>query len=637
MVVRALVGVAVLAIALDGGGYSVVSRHSLAIVVWWVLLLGVVLGFLPRRPLGRSVLVVGALLGGFALLTAGSAFWAPSPEAAFLEFDRASLYLGLFALVALLADEDAAPLCDGLAAGICAVAAVALTSRLLPGLIATADVSAYLPRAETRLSYPVNYWNGLGVLVALAPPLLLRAAIAGRSPWSRGLALAPVPALAATLYLTSSRGAAVAAVVGMACWLALTRRRWRAAAPLAVAALGTAGAVAALVTHPAVVDGPLGSTAAASQGRRLALLIGALCLLTGVCYGVASRRVSQRPPFGRRTGLLLAGLGAVVLLAAVVAARPLERLDAFTRPPASVGTAGPEELGQHLLSAEGNGRWQFWGAAVDEFRSEPLLGGGAGSYESWWARHGTLPTFVQNAHSLYLETLGELGLVGFGLLVAALGAGLVAGIRGARRYEAAAAAAAVLLAYLVACGIDWLWELPAVSAIGIAALAAAASSTPAREPSPAVRRLAVPARLAAGAVAVAFVLSAGIPLLVRLQIERSQAAARAGDGAQALSEALAARDLQPWAASPYLQLALVYEQTGALGPARTSIRQALERSSRDWRLWLVESRIVTKGGAVGEAERSLCRAAELNPRSPLFATVGSQGAARLCHSTGKSS
>ena len=34
---------------------------------------------------------------------------------------------------------------------------------------------------------------------------------------------------------------------------------------------------------------------------------------------------------------------------------------------------------------------------------------GAGSYESWWAQHGSISYFIRDAHSVWLETLGELG------------------------------------------------------------------------------------------------------------------------------------------------------------------------------------------------------------------------------------
>ena len=113
--------------------------------------------------------------------------------------------------------------------------------------------------------------------------------------------------------------------------------------------------------------------------------------------------------------------------------------------------------------------------------------------------------------------------------------------------------------------------------------------------------------------------SQAIPLASALKVRDSQAAVAEGDGDAALSDALAAAKLQPWAASPHLQVALVYEQLGELENARQAIRTAIARDASDWRLWLVRARIETKLGEIEDALHSLDRAASLNPRSPLFA------------------
>ena len=88
--------------------------------------------------------------------------------------------------------------------GITAVGLLALTSELFPGSVGPDAPPSFFP-GESRLSYPVDYWNGLAILVGLAFPFLLRAATAKRPGWARGLALAPIPALTAVIYLTSSR------------------------------------------------------------------------------------------------------------------------------------------------------------------------------------------------------------------------------------------------------------------------------------------------------------------------------------------------------------------------------------------------------------------------------------------------
>jgi Tfp pilus assembly protein PilF len=61
---------------------------------------------------------------------------------------------------------------------------------------------------------------------------------------------------------------------------------------------------------------------------------------------------------------------------------------------------------------------------------------------------------------------------------------------------------------------------------------------------------------------------------------------------------------------------------GELPAARDWIGEAIDRDSEDWRLWLVAARIDTKAGSSENAAENLRRAAELNPRSPLFAGIG---------------
>ncbi len=70
-----------------------------------------------------------------------------------------------------------------------------------------------------------------------------------------------------------------------------------------------------------------------------------------------------------------------------------------------------------------------------------------------------------DAHGLYPETLGELGLVGLILLVTALVAilaGLAVRIRGKDRTVYAALFAATL-AWMLAAAVDWHWEMPVVT------------------------------------------------------------------------------------------------------------------------------------------------------------------------------
>ena len=71
---------------------------------------------------------------------------------------------------------------------------------------------------------------------------------------------------------------------------------------------------------------------------------------------------------------------------------------------------------------------------------------------------------MRDVHSLELEQLAELGLVGLLALAAFLAGVLLAARTALRRDPAAAAgAAAAALVWLLHASIDWDWQLPAVS------------------------------------------------------------------------------------------------------------------------------------------------------------------------------
>ena len=96
----------------------------------------------------------------------------------------------------------------------------------------------------------------------------------------------------------------------------------------------------------------------------------------------------------------------------------------------------------------------------------------AGTYDLEWAAFGDLARWgnVLDAHSLYLEMFAELGLVGV-LLVLALAVPVAAALREPLSATSTAAVAAAVT-YLVHAGLDWDWEMPAVTTVGIACLAA---------------------------------------------------------------------------------------------------------------------------------------------------------------------
>jgi len=623
-------------IAYDDGSYALSSRAALAIVVWWALIVGVVLQLLglPDRP--RPTLAVGGLIFAVACWTLASARWAPSVEDGFNEFNRVSLYLAVYVLTVLAASRRSiGRWTDSLALAISGIALVALVSRLFPGSFEDQELATYLPSAATRLSLPLGYWNGLAIFAGLGIPLLLRIAVVDRATVTRGLAIAPVPAIACVIYLASSRGGVVTAAVGTLTFVLLTDRRWSATAALLVSGAASAAAIAVLVNRNELVNGPLGTEQVRDQGQAAAVLIGLCCVSAAVAFGLGCRFLGGRLQLSARAGRVIASVLAITVAGGVVASDPVSRFEAFRTPPPELEAIdGGDFVTAHLLSGSGSGRWQFWSSAIDQSREHPVVGEGAGSYEHWWAEHASFTYSLKDAHSLYLETLGELGLVGFLLLVALVLAGISIGVQRSRRLAGearvtAAALTAVFAAYATSAGLDWIWELTAVSVVGFSALALL--SGPATDPYGPIRQVrpdqssnwTTRHRFGLGVLAVVtawlLIVAQAIPLLADRQIARSRAAVADHDLGEAIAAAEDARDIQPWASSPYLQLALVSENRGELRQARLWIEAALERDPKDWQIWLVSARLEAKLGDMVAARRSLLRAAELNPRSPLFA------------------
>lgn len=608
------------ALSYANGGFDSTTQAYAGLAAWWFIGLGAATGIASSAGglVDRLTLTTIGLLGGFAVWALISMRWASDAGRAFAQFNEISLYVAVLVIgIALARIVPVRVLTGGAALGVTAVSCVALVSRFFPSSFGVQRDTGIMPELAARLSFPVGYWNGLAIEAALAFPLLLAVMTSRRSRALTAAAALPLPVLAAVMYLASSRGAFVAAGIGMLAFLVLTPRRWPAVAAIAVAGVGVVGAVATIVHKTALVNGLMNTPAGVSQGHRAALMIGALCLLSALLWlGLEALGKHVRTPSRR---VSRAAVVCVVILAVVafVAAHPIRKFDQF-KSVAVVGQTSSTKTTAHLLGTSGSGRWQFWTASISEFRAHPLNGGGAGSWEAWWLQHGSLPVFTANAHSLYLEALAELGIIGFLLLVGAVIAGIAGAVRSALvgRSGSVAAAAACAIAFFTAAAYDWVWQLAAIALVGVGMLGTALGAhRSSREPSP--------GRIGAGrpvlaVIAVGAVIAQFVVLAAGVHLRNSQAAVVANDGARARVQALAAKAIEPWSSAPYLQLALIYEAERRYDLAAIWIREAIQRAPNDWTLWEAAARIDTERGQVAQAKRDLAEAQRLNPRSPLF-------------------
>jgi O-Antigen ligase len=311
----------------------------------------------------------------------------------------------------------------------------------VPGIVSLAHSAA----AGDRLAQPLTYWNAQGALAALGLVLaagLLAEADRAAAPRTRVLPVAAAasgPLLGLDLYLTLSRGALGALAVGLLVLPALrpTRATLRAGVLVAVAA-----AVPAVAAELALRD-VLHTGSSSGQGAAMLVL---LVLVAAAAAAVAAR--------GRATAGPLPGLrvAAAVALAAALAVTVVAA--------AHSGRAGVPTRGSgRLVSIESN-RYAYWRVAVATFADHPLRGVGSAGFRVEWLERRHIGEVVRDAHSLYLETAAELGLVGLLALAALLGGTAVT-----VRREAAAAAA--LAAWAVHAGVDWDWEMPALTLVAL--------------------------------------------------------------------------------------------------------------------------------------------------------------------------
>ena len=312
----------------------------------------------------------------------------------------------------------------------------------------------------------------------------------------------------------------------------------------------------------------------------------------------------------------------LIILAAVLAialSHPIAKYDAFTSKSFASGGSNSSFVNNHLLSSSGSGRWQFWGAASSEFQAHPLNGGGAGSWEAWWLQHNTLNGFFsQYAHSLYLESLAELGIIGLLLSAGAVVVAVVGAVRSALdlRSGDVAAATAAGVAFFAAAAYDWVCQLAGIGIVGVGLLGVALGARPSTRARDWERFGALRPLLAL--VAVAAIVPQVVLLAAGIHIRNSNAAIDAGDGARAKSEALAAKAVEPWDAATWLQLAFVERNFGQYNAASTAIQSAIRRSPRDYILWEEAAKIDTFRGDVDAVHRDLAEVKRLFPDAPIF-------------------
>jgi hypothetical protein len=476
----------IVVLSFSSGGSLPGATALTALVLGVLLVVRVALRAPALARLSRASLACGgalALLVGWVLL---SSAWSHALARAILDYDRVLLYLFAFVLLAVGGRRagDLRLLVRAIAAAAVAVCLCALITRLLP------DVWPIPPAADAdRLNYPLGYWNALGLLSAIGFVLCLALTSDAReSRLVQALSAAALPVLGTTLLLTFSRGSIAVCLLGIIAMLLVGRPR--AALSGLAAAVPTVGiAVAVAYSADLLASSHPTSSAAASQGLGVAVVV-VLCIAFAAGGRLALVRYDD-PAFARRLAARIprsptaAGALAVGLLLIALA----------------VGVPGEIDRQYHdfindtgLTSAGNNGRAELWKVALAAFSDEPLHGYGASTFGLQLDHRGTGEIKVEDAHSLYLESLAELGIVGFLLVCGVLALILGAFVKAARGPDRALGGAlfGAGLAWALEAGLDYMWEYPAITlwlfAAGGLALTARRTATAPRPVRSAVAR-----------------------------------------------------------------------------------------------------------------------------------------------------
>jgi O-antigen ligase len=614
----------IVGLALAGGGYEVGARHIAGLVVWLVVVGLLALGAASRAALGRPFHWGAGLLFGLALFSSISSLWSGSIELSVIEADRVLVYLGVLLAAFLIAqtDQRRQRFAEGIAISLALVALLGLGSRLLPHVLSVEESLGSGP----RLRYPLGYWNANGVTFALGVAMLLWMSRRSLSAALRWIAVALLPAVLLAIYFTYSRGGLLALVVGCGCLLALSHDRLRLLATLGIGVLGALPAVLAVQARHSLADN-LDNHAAVDQGVTVLLILLAGTALALLLFAGLRRLEGRAGWTGRavelsRNPAVLRGVAASLAVLAIGAAVAVggRAWDQFS----SSDIQFPKNPEQHFSDLRGAGRHDFFRVAIDAFEEEPALGHGAGTYQFSWAQLRSIPVSVHDAHSLYLEAFAELGLVGGLLTIAMVAVLLWTGFSAWRaswgpRRELYAALFAIALAFAVAAAIDWFWEIAALGAVfflASGALVAARCSQLAQARVAGNGHGAKPrVGLVVAGLAIAWITALALigPLLVDREIDASHAAAAEGNLASAVEHADTARSIEPWAASPYVQLGLLAEAQREYADAAGRFSQAIHREDRNWRLYYLRARVEHDGGDVAAARADREEAQRLNP------------------------
>jgi O-Antigen ligase/Tetratricopeptide repeat len=584
---------------------SILARDWLPYSIATALLVaGLLLSGQAGRPATPAIGGLVALLG-LAGWDALSLRWSAVPALARDEALLVSFYALAFT-VPLLVLRDGRDRRSATGLVVAALVAVALATFV--HLLVTNRPTDYYENG--RLTFPISYVNAQAALFLLGFwPSVALAARRGFHPVLRGAAIAGATALLTGWLMTQSKGGLLALAVSAIAFFALSPDRLRAVPPAIIPAAFVASAYEPL-TRPFRERADADFAGAIRTASWTALALAGAAGALGLAYARADRRITLSPRTRRASAVAL-----VSLLGVVVVALPVTFFAAVDRPGhlleqkwRSFKTLPKHEAGSSHLTSLGSNRYDFWRVEVHDMRRHPLAGIGARGFASSYLKQGRSAETPARGHSLLLDTLSETGVVGFVLVVGALGFPLVGAARRGRQnglLAGLAAAGAYGLAHL---SVDWIWTFPAVGVTLFLLLGIANAGGEEGRGSLLPARAAIPLGIAVVILAVG---AYGPPW-----VSARLTAAAARNPADSANDLRWARRLDPLSVEPLtVEASLAGTPRAALPPLRRALAKQPGDASLHYRL----GRTLLKSGRRREARIELLAARRLDPRDPIIA------------------
>jgi len=618
----ALPALLTLYLSFNSGGFFASATGVAVVVLAGAVALRMALARDAFGGFSRPLLVAIGALAIFSLWSLISMQWSHSPSRALVAFDLTNVYL--FALILFGSFARTHRRVQWILiltwVSMLAVCVAGLATRLRPDLFPISD------NQETRLWFPMTYTDALGLFAVCGMLLAAHLASSTREAVAlRVLGTAAIPVFAATILLTYSRGALLLAPAALIAYVLLAQPRGIVSAVLAA---GPATAFVLEATYRAsLISNGKTSAAAVHQGRALTTTIVLACAAAAVTrlallkLDTFSGRVEV--PTWRRwnravavgccvAGLLFVGLGGF-------GGQIANKWGSFTRQSTSFVTSDARDRASHINVSLAE-RLPNWKVALRVFDQHPVRGDGAGMFANDWYRLRPNQEVSLQTHSLYLEAMSELGLVGLAALLVAVVIVVAAGFVRAHRRSSRSlwiVIGLVGLVWAIDAGFDWNWQMPAVTlpvfVLGACALARRGTRPRMRPRTELLLRVGV--ILIAGGAAV----TASRIAISDAQAGRAVTAFNNGNCRAAVADARASISADSSLPEPYETLGYCAIGAGSSRRAVADMRSAVKRDPENWRYYY--GLALADAAARRDPHPAIRQAQRLNPLEPMIQTL----------------